>query len=457
MKKWLIVLIVAAVIGGVWYYFRTWYRYTPIWFQPTWGEVTRGDIAVPITAAGLIEPHQRFEIKSKASGEVIERPVDEGRLVKQGDTLLVLKKDDEQRRYNSAKAELDRARALLAQAKVAVERAQANIAAADADIEKLQAQLGSHEFEYAYQKELRTRGDASERELVLIKAQFESTQAMLKSAHAQAAGARCALEDATHQVELQEAAVDVATQNLGDAKERLDDTTLLSRHDAIVTDVRVQTGEMILSGTTSLTGGTVVMYLADVSKKKVVARVDESDYGRVLRISPVDALPEMPGLRQAAAEAAAEMAARSGHVTLTVDAFPEEKFSGLIERVEPQGKLSQGSAIIQYDVHVVIDDPDAHKLPLGAQAQVEFTVESAKAALRVPADAVKSNQSQRGVWVEAKPEPGSNELWGKHFVPCRFGITDGEFTQVLEVLEGEKLDVGQRVYTKLPQNPDEAE
>ena len=151
------------------------------------------------------------------------------------------------------------------------------------------------------------------------------------------------------------------------------------------------------------------------------------------------------------------MKERSGKVRLTVDAFPEDEFEGVIERVEPQGRLNQGSAIIQYNVHVWITDKNASKLPLGAQAQVEFTVESATNTLRVPAEAVKNNQGQRGVWIKVDPEPGTNEQWGKKFIPCRFGITDGEFTQVIEVEGDNELTVGTTVYTKLPRTPEEEE
>lgn len=449
MKKWIILVVVVAIIGGVWYYLRTYAPpYTPIWYQPKFGNVTRGDIRVPITAAGLIEPNQRIEVKSKASGEVIERPVDEGRFVHKGDVLLVLKRDDEQRRKDAAQAELDRARALEAQARASVLKAGANIAGAQAEVTRLSAQCESSEFEL--NKTRQRPGAYSQQETLDIRVRHEVNVAQKQAAEARLAAAHSALTEAEESVKLQAAAVTIARTQLGDAEERLEETTVVAKHEAMVTDVRVKISEVIQSGTASLTGGTVVMYLADVSKKKVVARVDESDYGRVLAISPVDALPEMPGLRQAAAQGVAEMSRRSGKVRLTVDAFPEEEFEGVIERVEPQGRLNQGAAIIQYNVHVEITDPNGHKLPLGAQAQVEFTVESVVDALRVPSEAVKSYQGQRGVWIKVPPEPGSNEQWGKKFVACRLGITDGEFTQVLEALGDVELKKGVVVYTKLP-------
>ncbi|MGD8454277.1 MAG: hypothetical protein PVJ57_20890 [Phycisphaerae bacterium] len=454
MRKWIILFVIVGVIVGGWLYFRNYYRYVPVWYQPKFGLVSQGDIRVPISAAGLIEPNQRIEVKSKASGEVIERPVDEGKYVHQGDVLLVLKKDDEQRRFDGAQAELDRAKALHAQALIAIERAEANIIVADAEVAQLTARCESSEYDLNKAKGA-PAGAYSPQELLNLRVQNDVNLAQKQAAEARATIARNALGEARESVKLQDAAVRVATTNLGDAQERLSETTILAKYDALVTDVRVKISEVILSGTTSLTGGTVVMYLADVSKKKVIARVDESNYGRILRVSPIDSLPETPGLREAALASAAEMTERSGKVQLTVDAFPEDTFEGVIERVEPQGKLNQGAAIIQYDVHVEITDPRVAELPLGAQAQVEFTVESANNVLRVPAEAVQTYQAQRGVWLDVPPEPGSNEQWGRKFIPCRFGITDGEFTQVVEVLGDTPLNKGAKIYTKLPREPNE--
>lgn len=460
MKKWLIVLGLAALIGGVWYVVRTKIRYTPVWFQPKFGTVTRGDISVPVTAAGLIEPNLRIEVKAKASGEVIEVPVTEGTFVHKGDKLLVLKKDDEQRRYDAAKADVDRAKAMLEQAKVGVSKAEANIITAEAEVERLAAEVEVSAEDLRHAEINHENRVETSQGLITMRGRHTVNLALKKAAEARLTIAYAALKEAEEAVKLQEAALRVAESSFGDAKQRLDETTLIAQYDAIVTEVRVKMSEVIQGGMNTLTGGTPVMYLAEVSRKKVVARLDESDYGSVLKISPIDALPEMPGLKEAAAATAMELERRSGTVKLTVDAFPEESFTGVIERVEPQGKLNAGSAVIQYDVHVAITDPNAHKLPLGAQAQVEFTVQSAKDALLVPAEAVKSHPNQidqRGVYVEQPPEPGSNEQWGKKFIPCRVGIIDGQHAQILEVLDGEKIEVGQRVFTKLPASTEKAE
>lgn len=458
MKKWIILFFVVAVVGGAWWYLRTYVRFTPSWDKPKFGEITRGDIRVPIAAAGLIEPDQRIEVKSKASGEVIDIPVVEGRFVKKGDALLVLKKDDEQRLVDRASAELDRAKAMEATAHVNVKRAEASIIIAEARVEEIAAQAEMTRFELEKVEDYHERGiEYSAQQLNDARARHKITLAQQKSAKASLTNARNALEEAKQNVKLQEAAVKIASKSLEDAEERLSETTVITKHDAIVTQVLVERGMLIQSGTTSLMGGTPVMFLADVSKKKVVARVDEADYGRVLRISPVDAMPEMPGLQESAAAQAEELEQRSGIVKLMLDAFPDMEFEGRIERVEPQGRLNAGSSVIQFDVHVAVTDPQGNMLPLGAQAQVEFTVESAEGVLRVPAESVMTFQDQRGVWVRTPPKKGARTEYGRKFIPCRFGITDGAYTELISVQGGAELKEGLEVYTKLPTERDNAD
>ena len=61
------------------------------------------------------------------------------------------------------------------------------------------------------------------------------------------------------------------------------------------------------------------------------------------------------------------------------------------------------------------------------------------------------------MWIEQPPDKAAGETYGKKFIPCRFGITDGTYTEVVAVLGGNQLSEGERVYTKLPRDPDEEE
>lgn len=464
MKKLLGVLVVVLLVVVGWMWLRQ-QRITAPWKEPKWARVTRGDIRVPITAAGLIEPNQKIEVKSKASGEVIELNVVEGKYVRKGDVLVKLKQTDEQRNVARTKAALDRARSLLANAGLDVEKARHTVDRLAAQIDQLKAEGRVAVRDLEEVRERFANRQSSQMELITAESRVDVNTAQVRSAEAEKRVAENNVIIAQENVRIQEAAVTQAEKDNEDAEERLRETTIVAPQDSIVTDVKVRVGEVIQGGQSTFTGGTVLVLLADVSRKKVLTRVDESDYGRVIEIAPPEALPQMPDLHvtsaaprptsQDAAELAAELAAQSGRVELTVDAFPEDKFTGVIERVEPQGNLNIGSSIIQFDVVVLIDDPQRGKLPLGAQAQVEFTVESAKDVLRVPAEAAKTFQGERGVWVKIPPQAGTNELYGKKFVACRFGITDGAFTHVIEVLRGETLTLDTDVYTKVPVDEDE--
>jgi multidrug efflux pump subunit AcrA (membrane-fusion protein) len=458
MRKWLVLLAAVGVVGAIWYVARQ-YSVTPLSMQPKFGKVTRGDVRVPVIAAGLIRPSQEIEVKSMASGRILEVPVVEGNYVRSKMPLVTLDPIDEQRSLDRAQADLDRSEAMLTQSRVAVDRAQVNIESSKARLEEIEAQGAMAAFERKKMEDsLKPDGTSqsySAQEINDIRARDRMSRAQADEARIAITAAELAKQDAEAAVKSQEAIVESARKNKEDGEKRLSETTVLAPQEAIVTSVYVRPGMLVQSATQGFTGGTPLMTLADVLKKKVIARLDEADYGRVLSISPIDALPDMPELRETAKEDAEQIQNRSGKVSITVDAFPDHVFEGVIERVEPQGKLNAGSSIIQFDVHVLITDPEGHMLPLGAQAQVEFTVQSAVAALLVPAEAVKTYEEQRGVWIKKNPEAGSSEKYGKQFVSCQFGISDGEHTQVIKVLGGKELKEDTEVYTKLPQDGSE--
>lgn len=449
MKKWLALAVIALLIAGGWYYLRTYYRVEPSWNEAKFGKISKTDIRVPITAAGIIEPYQKIDIKPEASGQVIGVPIKEGDFVREGTVLCVIKKEDEQRNVDRAQARLDQVTAQLKQARATVKSSAAAIEAAKARFKQVTAQGRMVEFDYKKQKELDAKKLTNEQDMINAEARYEMNQADQTDAAVSIKSAEARLEESEAQVASAEAGLKDAQKQLDDAKTHLDRTDVISRANAIVTNVLVKEGNIVQSGSSGITGGSLLMQLGDVSQLKVVTRVDEADIGRVRDITPIDKLPDMPDLRKNLAnEEAAKLAKRIGKVKLTVDAFPELTFEGRIDRVDPEGRLNTGSSIIQYDVQVVVTDERRYMLPLGAQAQVEFTVENVKDATAIPAEAVKAERGLRGVFVKTPPPPGSNRKFGKKFIACRFGITDGSVTEV--VSSDEPLTAGMDVFTKLP-------
>ena len=83
------------------------------------------------------------------------------------------------------------------------------------------------------------------------------------------------------------------------------------------------------------------------------------------------------------------------------------------------------------------------KLLTGMQADVEFTAQSVSDAVLVPHEAIHRNDmGEIGVYISVMDESGQRD---KEFVPCRFGLDNGQYA---EVMEG--IDDGTEVYTKLP-------
>lgn len=454
MKKWLGLLAVALIIAGGWYYLRTYYRVEPSWNEAKFAKVVRSDIRVPITATGIIEPYQKIDIKPEASGQVTDVPVKEGDYVKVGDKLCVIRKEDEQRNVDRAQARVDQLKAELERARASEEAAAASIDSAQARVQNLAGQIKMTEFEFHKQQELSKSNQTNPQDLNDAEARDMMAKADLQAAQVAVISSRAQLAQAKAQIKSSEASLRDAETQLTDAQTHLDRTDVINSVDAVVTQVLVKKGMVVQSGSSSFTGGTPLMTLGDVSQLKVVTRVDEADIGRVRDISPVAALPKIPGLAEAVmAQEAGKLAKRIGKVKLTVDSFPDKTFEGMIERCEPEGRLNTGSSVIQYDVHVLITDERRYILPLGAQATVEFTVENVKDAISVSAEAVKSERGQRGVFIKAPPPPGSNRKFGRKFIACTFGITDGNVTEV--VSSEEPLEVGTEVYTKLPVVKDE--
>ncbi|MFM8781642.1 MAG: efflux RND transporter periplasmic adaptor subunit, partial [Gemmatimonadota bacterium] len=72
-------------------------------------EIARRTIVVQAEATGVIEPINVVEVKSRASGQVIQMPVETGTLVRAGDLIVQLDTRDVQNQFDQAKADLEAA------------------------------------------------------------------------------------------------------------------------------------------------------------------------------------------------------------------------------------------------------------------------------------------------------------------------------------------------------------
>jgi HlyD family secretion protein len=187
--------------------------------------VERRDIVVTATASGVIQPILTLSVKSKASGEILDEPVQTGDEVRKGQLLARIDPRIPQNNLTQA------------QANVAVARAQ--LANATAQLKRSEALLQSQS---------------------ITPAAYDSAQ--LASATAQAALA-------------------TATATLQTARDAMQDTHVQAPITGTVLELDAVLGTVISSPTNDVGGGTVILKMANLDTVQVSALVDETDVGKV--------------------------------------------------------------------------------------------------------------------------------------------------------------------------------
>jgi HlyD family secretion protein len=226
LKKWIAAVLVLALIGGAAFWLVRRAAKTPTSLADrSVVAAERRDLEISAEAAGLVEPIRVFEVKSRASGEVLRVPFDTGDRVEAGALLAEIDPRDVQSTLEQAQADLQstRVRAQVTQ---------------------------SH----------RKRMEELKKTATVTQEEYEA--AVDAAANARAAVVR------------NEAAVRLA-------KERRGDVTIKAPIAGTVLTRDAQPGQIIASATANVSGGTTLFKMADLSQMQVRAKVDESDIGRV--------------------------------------------------------------------------------------------------------------------------------------------------------------------------------
>ncbi|MEE9472020.1 MAG: efflux RND transporter periplasmic adaptor subunit [Gemmatimonadota bacterium] len=195
---------------------------------PRYKEVTaeRADFRIAVTANGLVKPIDRIELKSKASGAVIELPIEVGDQVEKGALIAKLDQVDERTALAQARADLDIARAELDLAEKNFERRQQLFSG---DIISKEAQ------------------DQTELDLAVARSKLVQ-----------------------------------ATTALDRAEEQMEDTVITSPVDGIILQKYVERGQIIASGVSNVGGGTPIADVADMRDVHIEAGIDEIDISKIV-------------------------------------------------------------------------------------------------------------------------------------------------------------------------------
>ncbi|HET8771597.1 MAG TPA: efflux RND transporter periplasmic adaptor subunit [Gemmatimonadaceae bacterium] len=273
-------------------------------FRVQTAPVERRTIVVQAEASGVIEPMNVVEVKSRASGQIIEMPVETGTLVRPGDLIVQLDTRDVQNSWDQAKADLDAAEKRL-------------------EVSTIQ----------------KNRSDELLAAKIITPQENEAAQLDYSSAVTAIVRSRAAL--------------DIAQQ-------RLDDARVTAPVTGTVIGKPVALGQVIQSGTSTAGGGTTIVTMADLTKVRARALVNETDIGQV----------------KAGQEA-----------TVIVDAFPDRPFRGVVEKIEPQAVVQQN--VTMFPVLVSIENREGLLLP-GMNGEVAIVSQRRDNVIAVPNEAIRS-------------------------------------------------------------------
>jgi HlyD family secretion protein len=380
--------------------------------EPTVGfkttDVLKGDLAVKISATGVVEPNFKVEVKSKASGEVLKFTFEEGDFVRKNTLLLQLDKSDEKRNVAKANAEKSSSIAKLRKAETALllqeTKYETDLQKTRSAVQAAEANLKESEDKLIRQKDLFEKQFSSQETLDTAHTAYTINKENLIQAQAQLQVATDSVHDITmkeNEIQLARANVERAEIALDEVEERLDETEIFAPITGVIIEKLVEEGQIIASGISNVSGGTPLATIADMSRLFIIADVDETDIGSVK-------------LDQ--------------NVSLSADAFPEMTFQGTVRRIAPQGIVESSITVFKVKIEVLGSGKDILKPMMSAN--IDIVTSSVKDTLYISRGAVRKEEGAAYVVILDNDAPRK--------IPIETGIENAIHTQVLSGLELEQ-------------------
>ena len=246
-------------------------------------------------------------------------------------------------------------------------------------------------------------------------AQYQLTNAQLKYERAKAlyeagAGSKQDLDNAQFEY-------DTAASSLSEAESDVAETVITAPMSGVVVGEPKTPGTMAVQGNSS---PTVIMRIADTGTKQIIAKVDETDIGKI----------------------------KVGQdATFTVDSYTNKTFTAHVSKISQtdttyswdttnttSSSAASSASVIYYYVTLNVDDPN-DDLRLGMTARVDISTSQKENALVVPIAALKTNNS--GSYVVVVHDDGSTEN-----VMVQTGIYSDDYVEITSGLSvGDKVSI----------------
>ena len=263
-------------------------------------------LELSIEASGIIEAISSVEIKSKASGEILFLGADVGDFVEKGAMLGQIDQRTPTNILDQSKSDLDAAK----------------------------VRLKNSEAQYNRGKELHNNASISDKDFEDIQENFAQAKSTLVR-------------------------TEVSFEN---AKIALDDTVVRSPISGTIISRPVEVGQVISSPTSAVGGGTLLMTMADLSKVRVRALVDEIDVGKV-------------SIGQS--------------VSIKVAAYRDKEFFGVVSKIEPLARVEQN--VTTFPVLIDINNDD-NLLLLGMNTDVVIEILNEQVSMSIPSMSLRTRK-----------------------------------------------------------------
>ncbi len=452
-NKWLMGLLVAIPLAGGLSYLA----YNQLVTAPQQraqrkiqtAAVTRGNLAIVVSANGTVQPESSVNVSPKTSGVLKRLLVKEGDFVKPGQVVAYMDNSNLQGQLLQSRGNLAAAQANLnkvvagnrsqdiAQAQAQVDEANASlqkliagnrsqdIAGATANLNKVQATYRQAAEDLRRNQELRAQGAISQQALSLARSTNDSAQAQVEQSQQSLnllkagsrpediAQARSVLNQRQQALNLLKAGsrpediaqaraqVMAAQGAVAIAQRNIDDTVIRAPFAGIIARKYADPGAFVTPTTagSAVTSATSSSILALASTNEIVAQVAEASISQI----------------------------RVGQVAIIkVDAYSGKTFEGKVTQVATQSLVQQN--VTSFEVKVAVADSQ-RLLHQGMNVTIDFKAGELNQVLVVPTASIVQQKAVQGVFVAKK---GGDPV----FVPIVVGTTVNDKTEVKSGLTG---------------------
>ena len=281
--------------------------------------VERGAVVDKLAETGRIELVRTVEVKSTIAGEIRDLPIEAGAWVETGELMAIIEPDPNQSLQ-------------LYQKRSSVEQGKIDLAEQERNFERQKALFDSK---------------------MIPAKQFEEAEVRLTRV-------RTGLRLAQLELDMLEAKANLQRTQLSEDQVALDEVRVLAPIDGIVIRRNVEIGEVVASGLSSYSGGTVLFQIGDPSQLIVRGDIAEIDIGRVEVGQDVD---------------------------IIVDAYPDTTYRGGVRWIAPVGQQKQGSTIVTFDTEIEITD-HAPRLRQGMSCDIDILFARRDSVVYLPVERV---------------------------------------------------------------------